>query len=877
MALSGTVKTSSYEGRYVQLDWTGEQFISENKTVISWTLSAVGGAVAWYAERTLKVTIGGSTAYSKTNYVERYSGVIATGTHTISHNDTTGAASFSIDIQAAIYYSAVNCTGNGTFTLDTIPRHPDVPTVTAPTTSTVSETTKSVTVKWAKSNRGTYTVEVSKNGGAYSSVEDGIALSTLSYTYTISPSQGDTYRFRVKAVYSGLSSDYSYSGTVTLNSLTAPTIGTLSTYNPYVTATLSVPLSGGSQANGGAFTRRADLYYGSTKLASCSTPSNDNTSVSISYAAANYASQLGTTKYSGTFKIVAWTQNSNGSKSTTVSKNFTVNLNSDGKAVPTLSNPTLSGGFTGYTSTCFVAGVHNLTVTSGSASANRAPSGTTLSYKIECTGFSSVDSSSATFTKPTAGKKTIKITVTDSRGLSTSKTIYCRFQSWTKPTVKITSAERDETTPSTINVVYTVSYTQIYDTYGTDGDTAGTNINTVYSQQYTTASTYTNCTSPISITGTNTELSYTVTVRASDKIATSTYGSASKFVGTVDKYVSFRDNSIGLGCVPNTTYRLDVKGKARFVDSGLELKIQNGTVYIPNGKYYYSYRADGTAHALLAMNSDNNVVLNYTGYNNEIGATNIYGNHLKLLSKNSITANTEILVNGYGSVIGAHRFNQTWMGFYPTYTDATNATNRNGYVGFSSSSSTTLQVVNEKATAISFKTYDADGNASGGATINHNALYPDSDNTRACGYSTYRWTTVYATSGVVNTSDRNHKKNIKELDDKYIQLFNKLIPVSFEFNYADSDRVHIGFISQDVEDAMDELGMTSLEFAGFCKDKQQVYNEDTETWEDVLDENGKPVYIYSLRYQEFIALNTLMIQKQQKEIEELKQMVKGGI
>ena len=45
------------------------------------------------------------------------------------------------------------------------------------------------------------------------------------------------------------------------------------------------------------------------------------------------------------------------------------------------------------------------------------------------------------------------------------------------------------------------------------------------------------------------------------------------------------------------------------------------------------------------------------------------------------------------------------------------------------------------------------------------------------------------------------------------------------------------------------------------------------TYVDVLDDNGNPVYIYSLRYEEFIALNTAVIQHQQQRIESLEERV----
>lgn len=121
MATSGSVKTSSYDGRYYQLSWTATQSITNNTSTVSWTLKALGGAHDWYAERTLKVVVDGSAVYSKTDMVKRYTGTVATGSKVIKHNDN-GDANFSVEIQAAVYYSSVNCTGSEKFSLTNIPR-----------------------------------------------------------------------------------------------------------------------------------------------------------------------------------------------------------------------------------------------------------------------------------------------------------------------------------------------------------------------------------------------------------------------------------------------------------------------------------------------------------------------------------------------------------------------------------------------------------------------------------------------------------------------------------------------------------------------------------------------------------------------------------
>ena len=146
------------------------------------------------------------------------------------------------------------------------------------------------------------------------------------------------------------------------------------------------------------------------------------------------------------------------------------------------------------------------------------------------------------------------------------------------------------------------------------------------------------------------------------------------------------------------------------------------------------------------------------------------------------------------------------------------------------------------------------------------AFCPNVTNDVPLGLSNKRWSTVYAKTGTINTSDRTKKHDIKDLTEVYEKLFLKLQPKSFIFN--DGDRVHIGAISQDVEDAMQELGMSAEDFAGFCKDIRydyREYNDDRTPVEEsryvVTDDDGNPVYDYALRYQDFIFLTIHMVQK----------------
>lgn len=153
------------------------------------------------------------------------------------------------------------------------------------------------------------------------------------------------------------------------------------------------------------------------------------------------------------------------------------------------------------------------------------------------------------------------------------------------------------------------------------------------------------------------------------------------------------------------------------------------------------------------------------------------------------------------------------------------------------------------------------------------------------GSSDYRWLSLFLINHEIITSDRNTKKNISSISNKYLDLFDCLNPVTYQ--RIGGDRIHIGFIAQEVEDSLKKVGLTSEDFAGFCKDIKTKYNEETDESIPILDENGNQEYSYSLRYGEFIALNTAkikqleqklnqaidIIDKQQEIIEELKNKI----
>lgn len=123
MALSGKVSTDSYKGRSVVLEWSATQSISANKSTISWKLVGAGDG-GWVTVSELKVVADGKQIYYRdhTHHTDCYVGtVLADGSFDVPHN-SDGSKSITFSVSAGIYNWAINCSGSGTYTLNTIPR-----------------------------------------------------------------------------------------------------------------------------------------------------------------------------------------------------------------------------------------------------------------------------------------------------------------------------------------------------------------------------------------------------------------------------------------------------------------------------------------------------------------------------------------------------------------------------------------------------------------------------------------------------------------------------------------------------------------------------------------------------------------------------------
>lgn len=138
-------------------------------------------------------------------------------------------------------------------------------------------------------------------------------------------------------------------------------------------------------------------------------------------------------------------------------------------------------------------------------------------------------------------------------------------------------------------------------------------------------------------------------------------------------------------------------------------------------------------------------------------------------------------------------------------------------------------------------------------------LISNYNNRYSCGSSSHLWSDVYANNGTIVTSDLTKKNSVIYGLDAYDGFFDLLKPMSFLFNEGTSGRRHPGLGAQDVERALTDSELTSMDFAGFIKSPRK-------------DETGHVIegeYDYALRYTEFIPLLIEQVQKLKTRIKEL--------
>lgn len=135
---------------------------------------------------------------------------------------------------------------------------------------------------------------------------------------------------------------------------------------------------------------------------------------------------------------------------------------------------------------------------------------------------------------------------------------------------------------------------------------------------------------------------------------------------------------------------------------------------------------------------------------------------------------------------------------------------------------------------------------------------PLTTSVRNLGSATNRWATVYC-DNVDTLSDRRIKENVRDVSDchKYLKMMKSLKAQEYTIKSDGIKRKHLGFIAQDVKNALDSCEMDHCEHSLWSK---QEKDDEENVLEDGLE---------SLRYMEFIPLLLNYCQHLEKRIDAL--------
>ena len=138
-------------------------------------------------------------------------------------------------------------------------------------------------------------------------------------------------------------------------------------------------------------------------------------------------------------------------------------------------------------------------------------------------------------------------------------------------------------------------------------------------------------------------------------------------------------------------------------------------------------------------------------------------------------------------------------------------------------------------------------------------ILPGADNTQNFGSGSFRWATIFAGTGTINTSDERYKilREGGDLSDAEYRAWSAVRAIvyrdkdSFE-RKGDAARLHIGYSWQSIQAAFEAEGLDAGRYGLWCEDALQAPVEKTRTATrpvegqtetiPVLDDEGQPVF-----------------------------------
>ena len=128
---------------------------------------------------------------------------------------------------------------------------------------------------------------------------------------------------------------------------------------------------------------------------------------------------------------------------------------------------------------------------------------------------------------------------------------------------------------------------------------------------------------------------------------------------------------------------------------------------------------------------------------------------------------------------------------------------------------------------------------------------PGTDNTQVLGFTNNRWSTVYAGTGTINTSDAREKTSVSKMTPLEIKAASQLAKEIGTFSFLDAvatkndaARTHIGMTVQKAIEILQSNGLDPMKYAFICYDKWDDEFQDlpaVDAKEAVFDEDNNVI------------------------------------
>lgn len=904
MATSGSKSIAATSHNTLKFSWSiSSQSVADNKSTVSWKMQLISddyGKISSTASKDWSVTVNG-TKYSGTNTIGMSANstkTLASGTTSIAHSsDGTKTFSYSFSQELAITFNGSYVgtkSGSGSGTLTTIPRKS-----TMSVGNGTLGTAQTLTVS-RKSSSFTHTITATC-GSASSTISTKSTSTSISFTPPISWASQNTTGTSVSVkytitTYNGSTSigSNSYTVTCSIPSSVKPSVsmtvsdptGYLSTYGGYVQGlskfTVSLSAAGlysstiksyKTTANGGTYTASSFTtgVITSSGILSIATTVTDSRSRTATASKSVTVLAYATPKISA-FTVARCNQdgtaNSGGSYMKVTFSSSVTALNNKNKATYTLKYKKSTDS--AYTSVTLSSYANNYAVSGGSYifAADVASS-----YNVTLTLADNFKSVSSSGTGSTA-TKTMSL-YKQGKGVAVGKI-----------------AEEANVLDSAWAIKEQGSF--LSKKYSKHVDLYGSNVQNDY------------CYTVIGVCNTG-----------------GTNASPDSY--TIGQFCFHRNNGLSGAAIVDVAIEAQYAGanaiNAKVNQYGYSKLTVEPCTFTYNGVVYGGLKVFFDAAALkhVEFNGSSNFnifALDY--YNTQTGVINseIY-NSIKVASNsgnNYLGGN--LVVYGADNWFGRHRFNAEWIGMYNAYGGT-----RKGWIGHDGSNH--LMIRNEAGGNIELYTTNSltFGSSKGiVTTINdvgtmtmgnsgtvsnalatywkdssvHHLVSKDADGLSAylgwAGSSSYATVTTirgrtckYAnSSGTTTLSDRNLKKDFEDFTDVHDVFFDNLKPLTYKYKMGSSGRPHFGYITQEVEEALEKAGLTTKDFAGVnimpinCRETEEDAEGNVIDVEDsadnyLLDKGIKEQH--NLVYTEFISMNTWQIQKLKKRVNVLESKV----